>query len=93
MIRNCLTVSDTAARLGCSTRQVFKYLQRGILERGHSLGRETLVTMVSITKFESAIAPEPALPERPRIAYSVADEHDAVVEALSDFRKRLLTEV
>lgn len=69
MIRNCLTVPETAARLGCGRTKVFYLLEAGVLARGASLSKGTLVTIASIEALERALAPKaprntPAAQER-----------------------------
>lgn len=91
MIRNCLTVLETAERLGCGRTKVFELIAQGKLKCGHSFGRKTLVRVDSIEALERSVEPRP-LPARglksvPAPAPSLEDE----LQALSDFRRSLGT--
>lgn len=59
-----LTVRQAAARLNCSPRQVFRFLELGKLTPGRKLGRERTVTLTSIVALEGPEGKAP-LPEAP----------------------------
>lgn len=53
-----IPVSLAAKRIGCKRSQIFAYLKGGKLERGEKAGRETMVTVASIERFEAGDAVE-----------------------------------
>ena len=88
MIRNALTMAETAARLGCSERKVYELLQAGELKRGHSFGRRTLVRLDSIEKLEASVAPRPS-PARKSTALPPAANLEEDMRILAEFKKSL----
>lgn len=80
-----LSVTQVAARLHCSKRQVFRLLKDGSLERAkRRIGREAGVTLTSVASYEN---PSPtALPARPAsnsipVPFDIEAELAAVAEA------------
>src|SRR5271166_3996002 len=58
-----MSIEQAAQRLGCSERQVFKFLKNGKLDRARRLGRRVRLTADSV---EGPLPHEPARPMRQR---------------------------
>jgi excisionase family DNA binding protein len=70
-----ISVEAAGEQLGCSRREIFRLLSRGILERAPRVGRSLRIYQASV---DAALLPKPKRGRKPRVPSPAGWELDEV---------------